>query len=252
MDSAFNLSSFWEACCMAAGVRRTSGWGAVGLLNSVLPELALFCRSKSLRVTLSQASYCPESVCRLLYFPKMASGHTLSQPPEHPWKQLVFLCGDHITCSCSVTVSLSCSLCPFDLLKMSFSILLMNMKLNLGSRAGEAGAGAGMCCLRPWLGCIPVTERQLWPMAFGEVASGRDWLMSASRAPSPRGAGAAHQAAFWRLAAEPEREGRSWEGFGETLSPALPSVDNAPASLFFIWWVSDETNSPWQSQVCFR
>lgn len=49
----------------------------------------------------------------------------------------------------------------------------MNMKLNLGSRAGEAGAGAGMCCLRPRLGCLPAIERQLWPMAFGEAAPGK-------------------------------------------------------------------------------
>lgn len=167
----------------------------------------------------------------------MASGHTLPQPLKRAWKQLVFLCGDHITSSCPVTVSLSCSLCPFDLLKMSFSILLMNMKLNLGSKSGEARDGAGMCCLRPWLGSIPVIERQLWPMAFGEAAPGKDLLRSSGRA--------GHQAALWRLAAGPG----NWEGGeelrglrGDFYHPLCPSTDNAPhASLSLPFFSSDDS-----------
>ena len=65
-----------------------------------------------------------------------------------------------------MTVLGSCSLCPFDLLQRSFSILLMKMKLNLESRAGEVGARARMCCLRPWLVCLPEIARFFWPVGL--------------------------------------------------------------------------------------
>ena len=122
---------------------------------------------------------------------------------------------------------LSCSLCPFDLLKMSFFMLLMKMKLNLGSRAGEVGAGARLCCLRPWLGCLPATERLLWPVRLWRGSPRKGLTNEPWESPHlPEQQGLAILTAFRRLAAKstgPEKEERSQGGFRETsiTCPAL-------------------------------
>lgn len=124
-------------------------------MNSALPEMALFCGTNSLRLTLLQAPHCTESCLQIFASPKAGFWPRCFLAPKAFLKAASLSVWVSYHLSWPVTVFLSCSLCPFDLLKMSFSVLLMKMKLNLGSRAGEAGARARMYCLRPWLGCLP-------------------------------------------------------------------------------------------------
>ena len=78
---------------------------------------------------------------------------SLQNTSESSWS----FCAGIMSRAPALGLFLSCSLCPSDLLKMSFCRLLMKTKLNLGIRARGGWARARMCCLRPWLGCLPAT-----------------------------------------------------------------------------------------------
>lgn len=136
------------------------GWGEcrVGGPDELsTPSVGSFLGVQLAPVGMTQTSTLTELCLQICASPEAGFWPRCFLASKHLWKQLVFLCGHHVARTCPETVFLSCSLCPSDLLKMSFCRLLMKMKLNLGIRAGEAGARARMCCLRPWLGCLPAT-----------------------------------------------------------------------------------------------
>lgn len=247
-NNDLDFSYVWKASCIMVRKRRQGWWEDYRVDELSTPSIGSFLQNQ-----LTQAIILPhvpngtESVCRVLHLWKMTSDHCF-QPPRHPRKQLVFLSGYHISCSCPVTVFLFCLLCPFDLLKISSSILLIKKKLNLGSRAGEVGARAWMCCLRPWLGCLPASERLLWPKGPSErqPQEKAGWCAlrkSTLPGPLPSTARAGDVGCILKLSCQTYCNGGGEELRelqGDFYHPFWPFVDNGPDASFSSFYSSDD------------
>lgn len=148
-------------------------------------------------------------------FPEMPQSYDCFPVLKNLLKQLVFGGRCHVTCSCPVIVLHSCSLCSFDLLKMSFFMVLIKMKLKLGGGQGEFRAEPSVVLE------APVMEWQCWP--------GNLWRGSPRRGQS----GLSHSRAAGLECVLPvicPACGNTVRGTSEVT--LCPSVDNGPAAHF--------------------
>lgn len=119
------------------GDGRDGGGGCYGADDLSAPRVGSFLPSQFTQGNIVP-SFWLQSVCKFLHLPTRASGHLFPSLHSIP-ESISSFCADITSPAPALWLFLSCSLCPFDLWKMSFSMLVIKVKLNQGSRAGRLG-----------------------------------------------------------------------------------------------------------------